>query len=165
MIVVADTGPINYLILSGHIELVRDLYGSVLLPPAVHRELLHSKAPPTVRTWALNLPSWVDIRSSSTPPAYDHLGPGEREAIALALEVQAGFVLMDESLGRRTAVRAGVTVKGTLAVLEEAANRNLVDLPEAFRRLQATNIFIADEVVNEVLRRHQSRERGRYSKR
>ena len=63
MIVVADTGPIHYLILSGHIGLVHDLYGAVLLPPAVHRELLHEghatrlegvfhvEAGPAMRDW------------------------------------------------------------------------------------------------------------------
>ena len=58
------------------------------------------------------------------------LGPGEREAIALALETNANFLLIDEIDGRRTAVQNGVPVKGTLGMLEEAANRNLVDLPE-----------------------------------
>ena len=49
MIVVADTGPVNYLILSGQIDLARALYGTLLMPPAVHRELLHPRSPATVR--------------------------------------------------------------------------------------------------------------------
>ena len=112
MIVVADTGPINYLILSGHIGLIHELYGSVLLPPAVHRELIHAKTPALVRDWALNLPRWVDIRSPSDNSRFQDLGPGEREAIVLALDVTADFVLMDESMGRRTAVAVGIAVKG-----------------------------------------------------
>ncbi|MGE3308464.1 MAG: hypothetical protein AB7O66_00725 [Limisphaerales bacterium] len=53
MIVVADTGPINYLILRGHIGLIPAFYGSVLLPlSAVHRELIHPGAPVLVRDWA-----------------------------------------------------------------------------------------------------------------
>jgi predicted nucleic acid-binding protein len=39
MIVVADTGPINYLVLSGHAVLVHSLYGALLIPTAVHGEL------------------------------------------------------------------------------------------------------------------------------
>lgn len=101
MIVVADTGPIHYLILSGHIGLVHDLYGAVFLPPAVHRELLHPRTPPSVREWAQNLPRWADIRTPANASRFEELGPGEREAIALALEAHADFVLMDESLGRR----------------------------------------------------------------
>jgi predicted nucleic acid-binding protein len=74
------------------------------------------------------------------------------------LEINAGFVLMDENLGRRTAVRLGVAVKGTLGVLEDGAARSLVDLPEAIRRLRATNNFLADEVVDGVLKRHEHRD-------
>lgn len=59
MIVVADTTPLNYLVLIDRIELLSVLYESVLVPPEVHRELLHSKTPPTVRAWASNLPYGV----------------------------------------------------------------------------------------------------------
>ena len=45
MIVVADTGPIHYLVLSGFIETLRDLYGGVVLPEAVKDELSHPAAP------------------------------------------------------------------------------------------------------------------------
>jgi len=57
MIVVADTGSVNYLILSGQIELARALYGTLLIPSAVHRELLHPRSPATVRQWATTLPA------------------------------------------------------------------------------------------------------------
>ena len=90
-----------------------------------------------------HLPRWADIRTPANASRFEDLGPGEREAIALALEVNAGFVLMDENLGRRTAVQVGVAVKGTVGVLEDGAARNLVDLPEAIRRLRATSIFLA----------------------
>ena len=85
MIVVADTGPVNYLILSGQIDLVRARYGTLLMPPAVHRELLHPRSPATVRLWATTLPAWADVRSPRDASRFTELGPGEREAIALAL--------------------------------------------------------------------------------
>jgi predicted nucleic acid-binding protein len=49
MIVVADTGPVNYLVLSGQVDLAHDLYRTLLIPPAVHRELLDARAPAAVR--------------------------------------------------------------------------------------------------------------------
>ena len=52
MIVVADTGPLNYLILSGHVVLVHELYAALLIPTAAHRELLHPRAPLKVREWS-----------------------------------------------------------------------------------------------------------------
>ena len=154
MIIVADTGPVNYLILSGHIGLIPPLYGLLILPPAVHRELLHPKAPSTVRSWAEVLPAWAEVRSPKDASRFAELGPGEREAIALALEAKADFLLIDETKGRETAVSHGVHVKGTLGILEEAAERRLVNLPEAVTKLRATGIFLAGDVVQRVLDRH-----------
>ena len=68
MIVVADTGPVNYLILSGHIDLLHRLYGSLLIPSAVRRELIHSRAPDSVRSWATTLPAWATVVALVTRP-------------------------------------------------------------------------------------------------
>jgi predicted nucleic acid-binding protein len=53
MIVVADTTPLNYLVIIGHIELLPALYQSVLIPQEVHRELQRPGTPPTVRAWGI----------------------------------------------------------------------------------------------------------------
>jgi len=154
MIVVADTGPVNYLIQSGQIDLLPQLYGSLLLPPAVHRELVHPGAPADVRRWANPLPDWARVRSPSDNSRFSELGPGEREAISLALETKAEFLLIDETQGRKAAVACGVRVKGTLGVLEQAADRCLIDLPQAVRRLKATGIFLSADLVQDLLARH-----------
>jgi predicted nucleic acid-binding protein len=160
MTVVADTGPVHYLVLSGCIELAHDLYGTLLMPPAVQRELLHQRAPVVVRDWALRLPAWADVRAPRRPPRFQELGPGEREAIELALETQADFVLMDETLGRRLARQAGLNVKGTLGVLEDAADRDLIDLGTAIGRLRLTNMFVSEELFEAALARNASRKRS-----
>jgi predicted nucleic acid-binding protein len=157
MIVVADTGPVNYLILSGHIDLIPELYGALILPAAVQRELLHPKAPAMVQRWAGTLPTWVEIRVPSDSTQFWDLGPGEREAISLALETKAQFVLIDESKGRGVAVANGLRVKGILAVLEDAADRRLIDLRQAIAKLRTTTIFLSDELVQGVLQRHRER--------
>jgi predicted nucleic acid-binding protein len=157
MIIVADTGPVNYLILSGHMALAHELYGSLLIPTAVHRELLHPRTPLKVREWASALPVWAEVRKAADVWSFADLGPGEREAISLALEVKADFVLIDETLGRRIAIKNNVAVKGTLGILEEAANRGLVNLSEAIQKLRSTGIFLSDEIVEGVLKRHRDR--------
>jgi predicted nucleic acid-binding protein len=50
MIVVADTSPINYLILIEEIDILTKMYGTVAMPPAVRDELLRLSAPAMVRT-------------------------------------------------------------------------------------------------------------------
>jgi len=63
MVVVADTSPINYLILIAQIELLKQLYTRILIPPAVVAELKHPIAPKPVRDWADNAPEWVEVLS------------------------------------------------------------------------------------------------------
>jgi predicted nucleic acid-binding protein len=62
MIVVADSGPLHYLILLEHIDLLRRFYGQVLVPEPVAGELSAPAAPVMVREWITNPPTWVDVR-------------------------------------------------------------------------------------------------------
>jgi predicted nucleic acid-binding protein len=86
-VVVADTGPVNYLVQINAIEVLPPLFGKVIVPAAVHDELTHPRAPSPVRSWAANFPHWVDIRSNpNLPPelaGVASLEEGERAAIAL----------------------------------------------------------------------------------
>src|SRR6266545_8343637 len=87
MIVVADSGPLRYLIQLEHIELLRRFYGQVLVPELVASELSAAGAPALVREWITEPPTWVNVRP--VPPDVvsmitDDLDPGERAAIALA---------------------------------------------------------------------------------
>lgn len=102
MIVVADASPLNYLIQINCDGLLRDLYGSVLVPASVIEELSHPSAPNVVAGWLLNLPSWIDVRSVAfcEDTSLQNLDRGEREAIQLAEEQRAGLLLIDERLGR-----------------------------------------------------------------
>jgi predicted nucleic acid-binding protein len=70
--------------------------------------------------------------------ALEHLDAGEREAISLASELQAILLLMDERDGVTIARHRGLNVVGTLAALDLAAARGLVDLQTMFDRLRAT---------------------------
>ena len=157
MIVVADTGPVNYLVLIGQIDLAHALYGTLLIPPAVCRELLRPETPTAVRQWAANLPAWAEVRSPQDASRFSELGPGEREAICLALELQADWILIDEIEGRRTAVKNDLAVKGTLGLLEEADLCHLVDFPQAIAKLQTTNIYLSEDVLQLALKRHRDR--------
>jgi uncharacterized protein len=54
------------------------------------------------------------------------LDAGEANAIALALELQADDLLIDERLGRQEAVRLGLSIIGILGVLLVAKQRSLI---------------------------------------
>jgi len=68
MIVIADTGPINYLILIGEIELFPALYDRVAVPPSVCEELGRLRAPEAVRAWIAQPPSWLEILTPTNSP-------------------------------------------------------------------------------------------------
>ena len=96
MLIVADTSPINYLVLLEHTAVLPALYARVFLPPAVVTELQDLEAPEEVRAWVANLPAWCEVRRTAPlgeAETLAHLGAGEREAILLAQELQADFLL------------------------------------------------------------------------
>ena len=90
MLVVADTSPLNYLILVGDVRVLPPLYGRVLVPPQVHDELLREKSPETVRRWASTLPEWLEVRRPASVEAQPELDEGEATAIALASGTTSG---------------------------------------------------------------------------
>jgi len=160
MIVVSDTSPLNYLILTGYVHLLEALYGRIIIPRAVWDELLKPGAPAPVREWADGLPAWAEVREPAAPDAALNLDPGERDAITLALELQADLVLLDERRGRREAAKRGLAVTGTLGVLDAAAGRGLVELPEAVARLRQTTFRVPPSLLQELLGRGREREEG-----
>jgi predicted nucleic acid-binding protein len=138
MIVVSDTSPINYLILIGAEHLLHRLFGRVIIPEAVHRELVDLGAPESVRAWALALPPWVEVRQVELPYAPLGLDIGETEAICLAGTLNAGLLLMDDRKAVDAARARSLTVVGTLGLLVKGAQFGVVDAT-ALDRLRATN--------------------------
>jgi predicted nucleic acid-binding protein len=138
MIVVADTSPLNYLIRLGRPDVLHKIYGHVLVPHAVLIEMQHPEAPTEVRAWASAPPLWLEERQVERvdESLAAELGPGEREAITLALEVRADVLLIDERAGRKEAEERHIKVAGTLAVLLQASLRGYFELPEAIRQLR-----------------------------
>ena len=149
MVVVADTCPINYLILIAQIDLIKQLYTRILIPPAVLAELKHPVAPKPVRDWADSAPEWVKILSPKSRLILAQLDLGETEAIALATEVHAEVVLIDEQAGRQEAVRRGLKVAGTLSVLDEADQAGLV-IFDAIAELRKTSFRVSQAVLSEI---------------
>jgi predicted nucleic acid-binding protein len=154
MIVIADSAPINYLVLIGESELLPTLYGGVVIPTAVLMELCSRGAPSRVREWASSPPSWLRVERVDKAFLADtalNLDPGEREAIALARQLQSALLVIDDQAGRREARRWHLSVTGTLGVLRTAASRGLVQFRDVLDRLQQTNFYISAELLQQLL--------------
>jgi predicted nucleic acid-binding protein len=153
MIVVADTSPINYLVLIGHTDILPFFYGHILIPPSVWDELHDRNTPEKVRDWISHAPEWLEMRSLSVPPdpSLDFLDRGEREAIALAEELHADRLIADETLVRKEAARRQLSVIGTLGLLRNAARAGLLSLPDALEKLLETSFYVAPDLIRFLL--------------
>lgn len=155
MIVVADTSPLRYLILIEHAHVLPALFGEVIIPPAVVAELTNERTPQEVRTWLADKPEWLRVQAprDTLPRLRGEIDDGEREAIALAVELRADALLIDDRNGRRQAEALQCPALGTLGVLADAADRGFADLPAALDRLRSTNFRADSRLIEEILSR------------
>lgn len=162
MIIIADTGPLHYLVLIHQADLLPRLFERVVLPPAVFAELQNAETPAPVRDWIANPPSWLKVQPLSFPPdtALDYLDEGEREAIALAEELKPAQVLLDESDARREASRRKLPFIGTLGVLRRAAHLGWIDLPSTLEQLQQTTFYVRAELIESLLAEDAARKKS-----
>lgn len=154
MIVVSDASPINILVRIGCVDLLAGLFQTVLLPPAVVRELTHEATPKQVREFISTPPAWLQCQAPMhTDPGLLSADAGEAEAICLAIELRADALLADDRKARAIAHSRGLRTIGTVGILELGAARGLVDLRIAFSHLRATDFRIDEEILREALRR------------
>lgn len=129
MIVVSNTSPIINLAAVRQIELLKQLYGKVIIPQAVFEEIAIIGAG-QAGSEEVKTSDWIETRPlasrSLADSLHSELDPGEAEAIALALEIKADILLMDERRGRRTGSGFGLACLGIMGILTEAKHKNLV---------------------------------------
>jgi uncharacterized protein len=129
MIVVSDTSPLCNLALIDHLWLLESIYQTVIIPTIVAAEL---KAAENAKITAIPELDWIQSRTLSNPDLATQLqhdkglDAGEANAIALALELQADDLLIDERLGRREARQLGLAIIGILGILITAKQRSLI---------------------------------------
>lgn len=162
MIVVADSSPINYLVLIDAVDLLESLFGEVIVPNSVADELSSEGAPEVVRVWMTTAPGWLKIEEVQSEALVSvaalKLHLGELEAIVLAESLDADYLIMDERAGRRAAEARNLTVVGTLGVLEKADRDGLIrDFPDLLERLDATSFYMSRELKHMLLERHRLR--------
>ena len=156
-VVVSDTSPLHYLILCGSEAVLAHMFNRVVIPPMVSRELQQPNTPDAVREWARSLPDWVSLQAPQAINLSLDVDAGELEAICLAREINASAILMDDRAGRSAAIQCGLAVIGTVGLLEEAAARDLLNLPEVAERLRQTNIRLDPALIEAALRRDNAR--------
>jgi uncharacterized protein len=144
--VVSNAGPLIALEQIGLLELLRDLYMPLLIPPSVRRETARSMpSPPWLVVRALTRPPDARIRAS--------LQEGERDAISLAVEVGALKIILDDRPARLDATRLGLSVIGTLGVLLLAKDTGLLSsIRPRLDELQNHGFYVSADLYHEILR-------------
>jgi uncharacterized protein len=152
VIVVSDASPISYLQQIGRLDLLIRLYGRILIPPAVEKELLAAAKLHAGIDWSL-----LEVVAPKDPKMVEQLreelDSGESEAIAIAVEMRADLLLIDEAAGREAAKRYRLRRTGTLGVLLDAKQAGLIASASGeFARLIDTGFWVRREVQDEFLR-------------
>jgi uncharacterized protein len=130
MTIVCNTSPLSNLAAINQLFIIREVYGRITIPNAVANEIAKVG---TVYPQAGSIPSqaWIAICPVTNWRKVQQLqgkklDRGEAEAIALALELDAALLVIDEQLGRKIALNEGLNITGLLGVLLEAKSKNLI---------------------------------------
>lgn len=161
---ICNSGPLIYLAKLNRLDLLADLYGSVIIPRAVHDEVVvlgkqrgHVDAL-TIQLF-LRQQRWpITVVPTETLVAYRPavtLDPGEIEVLAQARTVEDPLVLLDDNTARKEARRLGLRVRGTLGVLVQARRANLLTLGQAELLIEELSnrpdVWISSRLCEQVL--------------
>lgn len=156
MIVVSDTSVISNLFLVGHLDILEKLFISVVIPQKVQMELLALKGFGIDVTPILTA-AFIVVKKPSNQ-AFVHklmteLDEGEAQAIALAVEVNADLILMDEMKGRALAEQQGLKITGLFGVLLRAKHRGLIQQIKPIMEQLKSEIgfYISDSLFAQIL--------------
>lgn len=148
MVVVSDTTAITTLLKTGDEELLAKLFGLVLVPPAVWNEL---------RAFHSRLPGFIEVRSlvdPTVPRGTERLGRSETEAMQLALQLKADWLLLDDRQARVAATTLGIRCVALTGLLIKAKQlghvRSVRDLLDRLER--RGGLYLSDAVKEEALR-------------
>jgi uncharacterized protein len=147
--VVLNNTPLVALTVLGRLDLLRDLFGEVLIPEAVREEFLAVDT--ALRYEALAATPWVHSVPLAEPRrarAYSGLDQGEAEVLALAEERSARLLVIDERKARRYAQRMGFNLTGTLGLLLLAKESGrITSVAEEVNRLQEAGLYLSPDLV------------------
>lgn len=120
MIVVSDTSPITNLIQIGCLNMLNVVFGKIIIPQTVYNELCELADQKKI----LDDQDWISVIAAENRSVITqleaNLDKGEAEAIALAIELQSDFLIIDEIKGRTIAENMGIKIVGLLGTLLKA---------------------------------------------
>lgn len=155
MVIISDTTPLSNLLQIGRLDLLQSLYQQVIIPDAVFQELQ------VLSTFQISIQplqdaDWLTIRTPQDIKLLNELlndlDIGEAQAIALAIETQADYLLIDEKEGRLIAEEYHIPIIGTLGILLSAKKANLISsIKIEMDTLRRIGFWISDSLYERML--------------
>ena len=158
MIIVSNTSPLNNLAAINQLDLLRELYSTIMIPEGVYQELMAVETPIHVSN-QIKKTQWIKVEkvASLTQIALlqQQLDRGEAEAIALAIQLKADLLLVDEKQGRRVANNLNITFTGILGILITAKQKGLIkDVKPLLEQLKTqAGFWIKPELYQNIIQR------------
>jgi hypothetical protein len=163
MPVVSNTSPILNLAVIDRLSLIREQFTTVVIPKGVLKELrVGENLPGSKKILDALEAKWLQVEeiqdSAMLRILKRELDAGEAEAIALAAETSAQWILLDESEARRIARDLGLKVTGVLGILLRACRQKRIpSLRTEMERLrEKAGFYIADHLFEDLLKQSQS---------
>lgn len=155
MIVISDTTAISSLFNINKLELLHQLFDEIIIPHAVYQELLaleHFEVDITI----IKGSNWLKVQKSTNKLLIEELSQeldiGESEAIALAYEIEAGLLIIDEKRGRKKAKALGIKTVGLIGVVSELKKRGFVTFVKPILdELRTSGFWISDDLYQKIL--------------
>ena len=156
MIIVSNTTPLIGLASIGRFDLLQQLFGEIYIPKAVYAEAVIAGREDGGAKREVSEALWVKTVEVQDRLAVevllDELDLGEAEAIVLASELQADWVLMDEKKGRRKLTQLEISKIGTLGILLKAKEMGFIaSIRKDLEQLREKGFSISQSVVDAVL--------------
>lgn len=151
--IISNTTPILSLLKINKLEILKELYGQVIIPNAVYQEVEAGKHKEFYKD--LTQFDWLiikDIKDTNSREYFIDFDDGEAEVLILAKEINADLVILDEILGRRYAEILKFNLTGTLGVLLKAKEKKIIkSLKELLNELTEKGTWLNPKLINTVL--------------
>ena len=148
--IIVNSTPLIILSKIGELEILKNLYGEIIIPRAVFEEV-------TIKSDAIKNLSWIkilEVQDKSNRKIYQaKLHDGEVEVMMLAKEISADLLIIDDNAAKKTAKFLGFTVTGTLGILLKAKSEEIIsEVKPILEKMLAENFYIGDEIIKLVLK-------------
>jgi len=149
-VIISDTTCLAGLANIGQLELLKKLYGSVTITPEVFEEFTEK--------YEEKIPEWINVKEAQNKEKINEikikLGLGESTAIVLASETPGSLVIIDDKKAREYALDIGLNIIGTIGVIRQATERNIIESPEKanalFQELKNKGFWLKNELVDNI---------------